>query len=119
MLGAIIVFGMFISAMLYVLFGQITVRKLRKNPETKRELGVEFVSGWDIINVAQALSMPKIAIQRFEKSPLYFLEANADVLYKHTNMFDRILARIFYWLLMSSGLSGGILGILYFLGFLD
>jgi len=42
----------FIAGFLFVLFGQITVRKLRKNPATKNELGVEFLSGWDIINVA-------------------------------------------------------------------
>jgi len=48
----------FSSAILYVVFGQVTVRKLIKNPETKHELGVEFVSGWDIVNVAQALSIP-------------------------------------------------------------
>ena len=116
---AAILLIMLISALLYVLFGQVTVRKLRKNPETKRELGVELASGWDILNVAQALSLPKTVIRRMEKSPLYFLEADANTLYKHTNVFDRILARVFYWMFMTSGLSGAILGILSFFGLFD
>ena len=46
----------FVACILFVIFGQVTVRKLRKNPETKHELGLEFAGGWDILNVAQALS---------------------------------------------------------------
>ncbi len=94
----------FVVMVLYVAFGQITVRKLRKNPETKNELGMEFISGWDIINVAQALAMPTFIIRKFRNTKLSFLYANADILIKHTNKFDRILAFLFYWLLMSSGL---------------
>ena len=47
------------ACIFFVLFGQITVRKLRKNEKTKDALGLEFTSGWDILNVAQALSLPK------------------------------------------------------------
>ena len=50
---------MFVTCILYVLFGQITVRKLRNNPKTKDALGLEYASGWDIINVAQALAFPR------------------------------------------------------------
>ena len=96
---------MITSAILYVLFGQITVRKLRKNPDTKHELGIEFASGWDILNVAQALSLPKFVTRRFQKSRLHFLQANSEILYKHTSSFDRLLARAFYWLWMISALS--------------
>ncbi len=35
----------FVSAILFVIFWQVTVRKLRKSPETKQALGVEFASG--------------------------------------------------------------------------
>ncbi len=42
----IIIILTFITCILFVLFGQITVRKLRKNPETKNHLGVQFVHGW-------------------------------------------------------------------------
>lgn len=104
----------FIALILYVIFGQVTVRKLRKNPETKHGLGVEFASGWDILNVAQALSMPNSILRRFEKSRLYFIEANANLLYKHTTVFDRVLARVFYTLFMVSGLSIAILSMLIY-----
>ncbi len=49
----------FIGCILFVIFGLVTVRKLRKNPETKHALGIEFASGWDILNVAGALSLSK------------------------------------------------------------
>lgn len=58
LLGFVAIF-VFFACILYVLFGQLTVRKLRKNPNTKDLLGVEYVSGWDIINVAQAFAFPR------------------------------------------------------------
>jgi len=102
-IGVLIAINFFIM-ILFIVFGQITVRKLRKNPATKDELGIEFVSGWDIINVAQALSMPSSIMRKFKNTKLAFLHANVDLLIQHTNKFDRILARLFYWLLMTSGL---------------
>jgi len=116
---AILITVGFVDAILFVLFGQITVRKLRKNPATKNELGIEFVSGWDIINVAQALSMPAFMIRKFRKSKIYFLYANIDVLIKHTNRFDRILARLFYWPMMFSGLFMILWALLDTIGVLD
>ena len=94
----------FVLMTVFVLFGQVTVRKLRKNPETKNDLGMELVSGWDIINVAQSLAMPAALLRIFRTSKLSFLYADPDVFIKHTNIFDRILARLFYWTMMSTGL---------------
>ena len=109
----------FVAMIFFVLFGQLTVRKVRKNPETKNELGIEFVSGWDIINVAQALAMPKFIIRKFKNTSLSLLHTDVDLLHKHTNAFDRVLGRIFYWLLMISGLSGASLVLLKALGVFD
>ncbi len=96
-----------VGCFIFVIFGQITVRKLRNNPGTKHELGVEFVSGWDIFNVAQALSLPKSVMQRIRSNPqggsVFF--ANYELLYEHTTVFDRLLARVFYWLWMSSAFA--------------
>lgn len=94
-----------IASILYIAFGQITVRKLRKNPDTKHSLGVVFASGWDILNVAGALSAPKWLRDRYKKSSLAFLAADADVIYQHTNRFDRVLARIFYGCFILAGVS--------------
>ena len=109
----------FVAIILFVAFGQITVRKLRKNPETTRELGVEFLSGWDIINVAQALAMPSMIMRKLKDSPLSALYADADILRKHTNRFDRMLGSLFYWLFMLSGLSLAILALLDTIGVFD
>lgn len=109
-------FLMILAAIFYVIFGQVTVRKLRKNPETKKELGFEYVSGWDIINVAQALALPRSWSRKLEKSPLSSMHASSDLLFKHTNKFDKILAIFFYWLFSFSGLCLITLVLLNWLG---
>lgn len=115
-LFALIFLGVFLSAILYVLFGQLTVRRLRKNPKTKDALGLEYASGWDIINVAQALAFPRSWSRKLEKGPLNSLHANSDLLFENTSKFDQMLGAVFYWLLMVSGLSGALLVLLNALG---
>lgn len=92
-----------IACVLFVLFGQVTVGKLRKNPEAKNALGAELASGWDIINVAGALSRPKWLSRKLEVSRLAALSANSEVIYAHTNRFDRILGRLFFCTYVASG----------------
>ncbi|QUM89957.1 hypothetical protein HWV03_14670 [Moritella sp. 36] len=111
--------GCIFSAILYVAFGQITVRKLRNNPKTKDQLGLEYASGWDIINVAQALAFPRSWSRKLEKSPLSSMYANSQILFENTNKFDRFLGIVFYWLFMTSGLTGALLVLLNFLGVFD
>ena len=53
--------------LLYVVFGQITVRRLRKNAAIKDRLGIQLASGWDIINITEALSLPKLVTDKFRK----------------------------------------------------
>ena len=116
-LGGIVFFFILISMVLYVIFGQITVRKLRKNPETRHELGLELASGWDILNVAQALTLPKAIAQRIKRNSTSMglgFEADPDILYKHTTVFDRVLARVFYVLFALSGFALIILATLDF-----
>ncbi|MDX2504407.1 MAG: hypothetical protein QNL62_08020 [Gammaproteobacteria bacterium] len=109
----------FVAAILFVVFGQVTVRKLRKNPETKDALGIEFTSGWDIINVAQALAIPKILKKKLKNKPLSSLLADADLLCQHTNKVDKFLAVTFYGLFIFSGLSIALLGLLDVFGVFD
>ena len=116
---ALACFFILISGILYVVFGQVTVRKLRKNPKTRDSLGLEFVSGWDIINVAQSLAFPKSWISKLEQSPISSMYANSEILRENTNQFDRILGFVFYWLFMSSGLSAALLVLLNSLGLFD
>lgn len=113
---ALILVGSIVSGILYVAFGQITVRKLRKNPKTKDQLGIEFASGWDIINVAQALAFPRSWSRKLENTPLSSLNANSKILFENTSKFDRCLGAIFYWLFITSAVSGALLVLLNSLG---
>lgn len=109
----------FFAMIFFVLFGQITVRKLRKNPQTKQDLGIEFMSGWDILNVAGALAMPRWLNRKLRNNPLGSLYANADLLDENTSTFDRILAIIFYTLYVFSGSALIILMLLNAFGVFD
>lgn len=92
------------TGLLFVLFGQITVRKLRKKTKGTNDLGIEFVSGWDILNVAGALSTPKWLREKFVSSRLSGLSANYNFLYENTSKFDRVLARVFWTFYLVTGL---------------
>jgi len=99
--------------------GKSLFASLEKTQETKHELGIALVSGWDILNVAQALSVPTALIRRLKNSRLSFLEANSELLYKYTTVFDRLLARVFFWLWVTSSLSMILLVSLNAVGVLD
>jgi len=118
-LFVIFLVGCLLSAVLYVVFGQVTVRKLRKNPNTKELLGMEFISGWDIINVAKAFSLPRSWMLKVEKSKFAFMYANSSTLFENTSIFDRVIGCIFYWTLTLSGLLGAFFALLNSFGFFD
>lgn len=85
---------------LYIFFGEYTVRKLRKIADIKDELGFDPVGGKDIINVAMALTFPRKWNRVLRSSPLGDYFANADKLYQYTKVIDRIIARILAGLLI-------------------
>jgi len=114
-----LVLALLLTMVLFVLFGQVTVRKLRKNPETKLELGMELVSGWDILNVAQSLALPIKLVRKFRTTPLSFMSSDPDLLIQHTSKFDRILACVFYWTYVMTGISLLLWACLVSLGILD
>lgn len=115
-LFSLLMYGGFLTCILYVVFEQVTVRKLRKKPKTKDALGLEYASGWDIINVAQAFSLPRSWTKKIENSKFSFMCASATVLFENTTKFDQVLGFVFYWLLTISGLSGALLVLLDYLG---
>lgn len=96
--------GLLAGWLFFVIFGQITVKKLRKNPETKGKLGMEFLSGWDIFNVAQALATPRKFHRVLEQGKLSFLSADSEILLRSTNKLDKLLAIIFFWTFFLSGI---------------
>jgi hypothetical protein len=94
-----------VGLILFVVFGQKTVRKLRKNPATKGSLGIVLISGWDILNVMSALALPQKVTRIIKRSPLAALAADSELLKKHTTRFDQILAKILCTTMTSSVLS--------------
>lgn len=94
-----------LGLVLYVVFGQVTVKRLRKNPVTKKALGLEFASGWDVINAAQALSLPRRLTKKLENSSLSPMYADSSLLRQNTTIVDRIIAAVFYWVFILSNLS--------------
>ncbi len=108
-----------VALLLFVIFGQVTVRKLRQNPETKDSLGFEYASGTDIANVVKVLSVSKHRAEKLRHGKMSFLYADRELIYNHTNRFDRLLAKSVYWLLILGGGSMIILMIGKFTGILD
>lgn len=87
--------GILITMISFLVFGQVTVRRLRKNKATKDLLGIEFANGWDILNTAKALSLPRWLTRRLERNaPSFF--ANSEAIYKNTTKLDRALGRTFF-----------------------
>ncbi len=108
-----------IGWVLFVLFGQITVRRLRKNPETRNKLGLEFASGWDIFNVAGAMCRPQWLSERLRRSTLSFSAADERPIYENTNWFDRLLGRTMFIMMMSAVAVMLVLILLNFIGLID
>jgi hypothetical protein len=92
----IIILIMIFDLILFVFFGEKTVRKLRKNPTTRDALGIELISGWDIVNVMSALSLPRTLTRKFRETIFSSLDADAELLFTYTTKFDRVLARVLY-----------------------
>ena len=112
----ILLAAVLVVCILYIVFGQLTVKKLRKDPKTKDALGLELVSGWDIINVAQALAFPKTWSKKLEERSLSFMHAKASLLLENTNTTDRFLGATFYWLLVITGFASALLVLLNSVG---
>ena len=104
-LFGLILAWMMVGLIIFVVFGQKTVRKLRKNQATKGSLGIVLISGWDILNVMSALALPQKITRIIKRSPLAALAADSGLLKKHTTRFDQILAKILYATLACSVLS--------------
>lgn len=86
-----------ISGLLFVVFGQVTVRRLRKDPSARSRLGIALISGWDILNVAAAVSCPRVLSRRLERGPLGYLYADSDWILSQASRVERALGRAQYW----------------------
>jgi hypothetical protein len=100
--GAVFLLSFLLWGSLLVVFGEVTVRRLRRDPATRGHLGHEFLPGWDIVNVAVALSWPRRLKRRLDRGMLGGFHANTELMLCHTSLLDRILARAFYWTVVFS-----------------
>lgn len=94
--------GVMLGWIFFLIFGRTTVRRLSKNPDTKHALGTEFISGWRIFNVAEALVLPMSFFRRVRRGALSGLWADAALLRQHTGWGDRLLAHLMFWCFVPS-----------------
>ena len=87
---------------LFAVFGAVTVRRLRKDPEVREKMGHELLPCWGIVNVAVALSWPRRIMRWLDSRAVLGLHAHSETMYRHTSGLDRFLARAFYWTLIFS-----------------
>ncbi len=102
---AIAVTMAFIAWVLLLILGLSTMRKLKKNPRTKDQLGINLIWGWQTINVAQAITLPRSWMQKLRSRVDGSKFANHELLYIHTTMLDRVLLRFFFIVFSFSGIS--------------
>ena len=94
--GAVFLLSFVFWGILLIVFGEVTLRRLRRDPATRGHLGHEFLPGWDIVNVAVALSWPRRLKRRLDHGVLGDFHANTEIMLRHTSGLDRFLARAFY-----------------------
>ena len=95
--GGVAVLGLILSWILFAVFGAVTVRRLRKDPEVREKMGYELLPCWGIVNVALALSWPRRIMHWFDTRAVLGLHAHSETMYRHTSGVDRFLGRSFYW----------------------
>ncbi len=99
LLCALYVISLVAWGIVFVVFSLITVRRLRRNPCTRNELGLDFMPGQEVLSVAQALTLPKRFSRLLRRGELAALFADPDLLLLHTRPVDRWLGRACYVLM--------------------
>lgn len=108
--------GMILSAVLFGMFALVTVRKLWKDPQTRSQLGTAVFPGGQLMNVAGALTMPRVYTRWGRRGPVGDLFADCDAVYAHTNLFDRCLGRVCFAVFWATGVAFPALMLLHYLG---
>lgn len=105
-----------VAWLLYLIFAQVTVRRLEKDPAVREQMGFEAISGWRVFNVAEALVLPRSFFEMARKTLLSGMYANATLLRAHATRLDRVLAHLFFWTFFGSGAAIVLLVALHYLG---
>ena len=87
-------------------FSLTTVRKLRRNPATRDALGIPiFMTGGLTGNVAQACGCPEFLLRISARGPLRVLDADRELVFRHTTRLDRALGRLCFWSWVVGGVA--------------
>ena len=90
--------GFLLFWILFLIFSQFTVRKLKRNPETQNELGANFISIWHNFNIIYALVLPIRFLRLIGNGPIGGIYANADLIRQHTGVIDKVFAYLIFWI---------------------
>ncbi len=89
----VVMFSVLMGWVLFFIINIKTVRRLRKNPITKDELGFHLFWGWYALNLSVALfASKKWMIKRRSHSDGY-LFANPDLMRQYTTLFEKIICK--------------------------
>lgn len=96
--------GTLISAVLYVMFNLLTVRRLRRDPQIRLRLGIALFPGGETVGIARTLTWPRAWVRRTDRKASDAIRPDPEALYRHTHAGERYLARTCYGLQVFSAL---------------
>jgi len=86
--------SLIIAWILFCIINIKTVRRLRKNPITKDELGFHLWWGWYALNIAEAIFFSKEWMAKRKKRSHGYLFANKDLVEQYTTPFEKIICKL-------------------------
>ncbi len=86
--------SMMVIVILFFIINIKTVRRLRKNPITRDELGFHLWWGWYALNVAEAVFFSKEWMAKRKKRSHGYMFANKDLVEQYTTPFEKIICKL-------------------------
>jgi len=90
----VLIFSATIGWILFFIINIKTVRRLRKNPITRDELGFHLFWGWYAITISQALFFSKEWTTKRRNRPNGYMFANKDLVEQYTTPFEKITCKL-------------------------
>ncbi len=114
---SVIFSSMIVSWILFFIINIKTVRRLRKNPITKNELGFHLFWGWYALNISETLLFSKEWTIRRRNSSNGYMFANYDLVHQYTTPFEKVICKLCIILSLFSVLGLLTIEILSYFGF--
>lgn len=93
------------SWVLFIIFGRVTVSRLRKDPKSSSNLGFQLFSGQDVLNVAQAIALPRSLTRKMSSGSWGALRVDPDIVEELISPLERRLAKVMFWSITSTGVG--------------